>query len=78
MLGLQSAYNGSIESMLSFYFSMLPLIYSFFMEYEHNSLGPDGKIIIRNLSILPRKIFRVFTRGDLRNSEKGNGKCFQS
>ena len=35
----------------------------FFMEYEHNILDPDGKIITRNLSRLPRKIFRVFTRG---------------
>ena len=33
------------------------------MEYEHNILGPHGKIITRNLSRLPRKIFRVFTRG---------------
>ena len=33
------------------------------MEYEHNILGPDGKIITRNLSRLPKKIFRVFSRG---------------
>ena len=33
------------------------------MEYEHNILGPDGKIITRNFSRLLKKIFWVFTRG---------------
>ena len=67
-----SAFNASINAQCTFFFPLLQRLFEgtfngnsacgvmsvlkFFMEYEHNILGPDGKIITR-------KIFRVFTRG---------------